>query len=381
LDSVILPKSAWDCLRKLPATPTTKKVPHEAVTSILPTIREVPLSDHQEDVIELWRRNLSGAARGDARRKMQAGYLDNPAGAGRGLLLHNGNDDVAVGVICLHPRRLHLGSRVVDANNLADFAVDTGYRTLGPALMLMKRAVALAGSAESLLYALPNQKSAAVCKRAGLGAMGELSRYARVVSGRHPLVAKWSRALRPISAPLATMALTVFDGFRSLRLRPMLRYESAAFDDPAIDILWARRSRELLLNERTSTMLRWRYNRATTDTWQLCLARDATGDVAGTVVWRLRDGIAEVSDFFSTTPARLTATLLHGFSRHARGAGAHGVSLEFFGQSDVVRELNRAGFKVRSEPTPVVVGILPPTLAELRDRERWYLTSFDNDAD
>ena len=351
------------------------------MTSIQPTIREVPLSDHQEEVIELWRRNLSGAAPGDARRKMHAGYLNNPAGAGRGLLLHNGSDDVTVGVICLHPRRLHLGNRVVDANTLADFAVDAGYRTLGPALMLMKRAVALASSAESLLYALPNQKSAAVCKRAGLGTVGELSRYARVVSGRHPLVAKWSRALRPISAPLVTLTLSVIDSFRSLRLRPMLRFESAAFDDLAVDILWARRPRDLLLNERTSTMLRWRYNRAATDNWQLCLARDATGDVAGTVVWRLRDGIAEVSDFFTTDPARLTATLLHGFSRHARSAGAHGVSLEFFGQTGVVGELKRSGFKARDEPRPVVIGALPPPLAAVGNRELWYLTSFDSDAD
>jgi hypothetical protein len=346
----------------------------------VPTVREVRLGDHREEVIGLWRRSLPGASRGDPHLKLLRGYLDNPAGAGRGLLLLAGAENAAVGVICLHPRRLHLGDRAIEANNMADFAVDDNYRTLGPALMLMKGAVALASATAGLLYALPNRKSAPVCKRAGLRNLGTLVRYARVVSGRHPLIARWSRALQPLVAPPMTLALAVLDAARSLRLRPRLRGEPVGFDHPDIDALWARRPRQLLLGDRSSALLRWRFGDSGPSGWQPWLVRDTAGSAVGLLVWRLRDGMAELGDFFSADPAHQTAPMLHEFCRHARKVGAQSVSLEFFGTPAVIQEFARAGFKPRNEGIPVVLGVLPADLPEAGDELHWYLTGFDNDA-
>jgi GNAT superfamily N-acetyltransferase len=344
-------------------------------------VDQVSLSEYANEVQELWRRNLLGMSRGDPSDKLRLGYLENPSGDGVGLGLRSDDADRLVGVICLHPRTMHRGEVRFRTVNLADFAVDTRFRTLGPALMLMKEAVSLAGKRGFLMYGLPNRNSAAVCRRAGLNVMaGGKQRYARVLTGEHPLAKEWSPALSPWLRPAISLALRVAEVWRAFTVSPRLRCTPTTFEDPAINALWAQRPAHLLLGERTAAMLQWRYGLAGRGDWSICLARASSGQAVGLLVWRLNGGMAEVGDFYCMNPAQQTASMLNDFCRFARTRGAHSVSLEFFGAKTVVDQIARAGLRSREEASIGVVDVAAANAPELLDAERWYLTEFDNDA-
>lgn len=341
-----------------------------------PTLREVQLADHAPAVVGLWRRNLRSAGREDLQAKLSLGYQHNPVGAGSGVLLHPDDAAEPAGVIGLHPRRLVFGARQFDVLNLADFAVEPAFRTLGPALMLMKRALAVAGATGRFVYGLPNRNSAAVCKRAGLTQAGHLVRYARVVGGSHPRMQTWPAPARP----LATLALALVDQWRALTAGPRLHCVTSGFDDAALGTLWQQRPADLVLGDRSPALLRWRYGLPGRGDWQLCRVDDRAGRPVGQIVWRAVDGRAELGDFFTVDPASLTAPLLTAVCRAARAAGLHSVSLEFFGAPAVLQALQAAGFRPREEPDPVVMAAVAGSDSLPTDPARWYLTSFDNDA-
>jgi hypothetical protein len=344
-------------------------------------VEEIPLRQYASEVQDVWRRNLAGMGHADPDAKLRLGYLENPAGEGLGLALRADDANPLVGVICLHPRIIYRGALRMQAANMADFAVDIGFRTLGPALMLMKEAVALAARRTMLLYGLPNRNSAAVCRRAGLNIMsGNMRRYARVLTGAHPRTQAWPPALGLWLRPTLTLALRAAESWRALVLRPRLHCSPTSFEDPAIDALWARRPDDLLLGERSADMLRWRFGRAGRGDWSICLARSTDGEAVGFLVWRLNGGTAEVGDFYATDPSRVTAAMLNAFYRFARAQAAHSISLEFFGCSAIAEQIARAGLRPRDEDAIVVLATAADNAPELAETERWYLTAFDNDA-
>ena len=344
-------------------------------------VDEVSLKVHADEVQALWRRNLAGMSSADPIGKLRLGYLENPAGDGIGLGLKSDDANPLVGVICLHPRVMYQGTTRFDAANLADFAVDAGFRTLGPALMLMKEAVALGGRRALLLYGLPNRNSTAVCRRAGLNIMADgQQRYARVLTGDHPLTQDWPPVVGVWLRPVVSLALRAVEVWLGLTLAPRLRCVAASFDDPSIDAIWAQRPAHLLLGERSAAMLNWRYGRAGRGQWSVCLARTPEGEAVGVLVWRLKGGMAEVGDFYCENPEHQTASMLNAFCRFARRQGAHSISLEFFGAKSVIDQIRRAGLRSRGEASIVVVDANAVGAPQLAEAERWYLTAFDNDA-
>jgi hypothetical protein len=342
---------------------------------------EIPLTLAGAEVLALWKRNLPSMAHIDAAAKLRSGYLENPAGGGVGIALKTGDSDDLVGAIFLHRRRMHYGNNRINAASLADFAVDIAYRTLGPALMLMKAVTALARSRVDLLYSFPNASSAPVCRRAGLRHLGTQIAYARILDDRHPRVQRRLGLLRPLSRPWLGLGLRLAEYLRSWVLRPHMRCEPCSFDHPSIDEVWARRPAQLLLGERSAAMLRWRFGQAVGDDWKCCLALSAEGQTLGVLVWQLHHGTARIGDFFSVSPTAHTASMLNAFCRLAREAGAHSVTLQFFGASDVARQIANAGLRALGGSLAVMVDKLPIDAPELADAEHWYLTEFDNDAD
>ena len=342
-------------------------------------IQEADLSASAAAIHELWVANLFGHDQRSATAKLRLGYAQNPAGRGTALLLYPEGSAQPAGVQGLHPRRFHLGDRQLRAVGLADYAVDAPHRSLGPALMLMRHGTQLAGERFDLVYGLPNTKAAAVLARAGLKRLGLVQRYAKPLRSRQQLAQRIPAVLARVLAPVVDGGMWLKDLWRSLTVRPTLQCREASWADSDLDDLWARRPAGLLLSERSGAMLRWRFAAPERGDWRLSLARDADGRVRGHMIWRLTEGFAEIGDFFSDDPDRLTASLLLAFTREARRAGAASLSVLFFGREPVVRGLRQAGLSPRPQQAPLFT--LPAGDAALAETERWYLTSFDNDAD
>ena len=344
-------------------------------------VEEAALEHFHDETKALWSSNLLSFTPAAVDAKLDLGYRTNPAGQGVILVLRVHDEKSIVGVQGVHPRTMHLGPTLIRAANLADFAVAPEHRTLGPALMLIKHAITQTSASFDLLYGLPNAKSAAVCNRAGLKRVGSTQRHAKPLRSRKILARHVPARLAGALAPWADLGLRLIDACRSRADRTRLVCRTTSFDDPHLDAIWAGRRSDLLLSERSSAMLRWRYATAGRDHWQISIAFAPNKTPVGYVVWRLKDGMAAIGDFFCAEPSTQTAALLLAFAAQARGQGADVVSLLFFGIAEVSASLRRAGFAVRGENALVYIGHTSSALAAVDPATRWYSTGFDNDAD
>lgn len=174
-------------------------------------IEEADLSTAAAAIQGLWVANLVGHDARSAAAKLRLGYAENPAGTGTAILLYPQGDDRPSGVQGLHPRLFHFGTRRLRAAGLADYAVDEAHRSLGPALMLMRRGSELGAERFDLTYGLPNRKAAAVVARAGLKRIGMVQRYAKPLRSRALLAQRLHQALAAMCAPLVDAALRLQD--------------------------------------------------------------------------------------------------------------------------------------------------------------------------
>ncbi len=342
-------------------------------------LQEADLEVSAVAIQQLWIANLFGHTQESAPAKLRLGYVANPAGQGCIVLLHTSVDGTAVGIQGLHPRTFYLGTKRLRAVGMADFAVESGHRSLGPALMLMRFCARVGAERFDLIYGLPNQKAAPVLVRAGFRRVGVVRRYAILLGSQARLSHYFPSWLVTLTAPVVDTALIARDFWRSKTTSLRLVCEPADWDNAEVDALWALRSTQLLLSERSCQTLRWRFGVPGRGPWKFCLCRDPQGVVRGYVVWRIVDGFAEIGDFFSADPETWTTPVLIAFMRLARQLRVTSVSVAFFGNESVVEGLLVAGMTLRPQEAPLFK--LPGGPLELDAAEHWYLTSFDNDAD
>lgn len=343
------------------------------------SIEEADLSVAASVIQSLWSRSLVGHDSQSAREKLRHGYLENPAGRGTVILLKAEGLPEAQGAQGLHPRLFHHGSSPIRAIGLADYVVNADHRSLGPALMLMRRGAQIGAERFDLVYGFPNAKAAPVCARAGLKRIGSVQRYAKPLASREHLARRMPAWLARGCAPVLDRALQLRDALRSLRGSDRLVCSPTHWDDPALDELWALRPAETLLSERTGRMLRWRFGAEGRGDWQVCVARNHTGAARGYVVWRNRPGFIEMGDFFACEPDSLTLPLVLAFTRQVRHTEAQSITVQFFGSPRVAEQLQDAGMQPRPGQVPLFAGATTP--AAFLAPEVWYLTGFDNDAD
>src|SRR5262245_51216017 len=119
----------------------------------------------------------------DHRRRFAWLYTQNPAGPARTWLVRERGSETPVGMASLFPRWVRLNGQTCLSGQVGDFAVDAGYRSLGPAVML-QRATFSAVDAGELTFCYdcpPHDKGMATFRRLGLGVSCRMFRYARLV--------------------------------------------------------------------------------------------------------------------------------------------------------------------------------------------------------
>lgn len=343
------------------------------------SVREADLDVDAASIAALWAENLAGHDLHSANTKLSLGYRDNPAGGASVQLLMVQGEQQAQGAQGLHTRRFWLGKRPLRGAGLADFVVNVAHRSLWPALLLMQHCTQMGAGRFELIYGFPNPKAVTVCERGGLKRFGQIQRYATPLASRVFLSRRMPVWLAHTAALFVDIALRVRDRLYRLLAMEQLVCKPIDWAHPAIDALWSRRPETLMLSERSSEMLHWRFAAPGRGDWRLCLANDAQNVAQGYVVWRDRQGLAEVGDFFAADPARWTAPLLRAFVEIARAEGMRTVSVEFFGARQVTEQIRRAGLGLRPERRSIFTSkVLPPGLEA---QDSWYITGFDDDAD
>lgn len=343
------------------------------------SIEEADLRACAPEIESLWVRNLAGHGDSSARAKLQLGYIDNPAARGTVILLRAEGHDAALGAQGLHPRAFHRGAQAIRAAGMADYVVSEKHRSLGPALLLMRRGAQIAADRFDFVYGFPNAKAVPVFVRAGFKRLGVVRRHAKLLASRTKLEARLPAWIAACGAPVLDGCLAVRDRLRRFAVTPRLECAASDWDDPSIDEIWSGRASHHLYSERSPRMLRWRFGLPERGPWRICIARSADGAPHGYVVWRVDDGFAEIGDFFSLDPESLTLSLLLAFTRLARRQKVRSISAEFFGATGIEAQLQAAGWRPRPETLAVFTGRTAPD--GLLTQEALYFTRFDNDAD
>lgn len=139
-------------------------------------------------------------------------YEENPHGAAHVWIAVAGEEEV-VGTSAAFPREFELQGQTVSALVLSDFAIDPRYRSLGPALQLMRATLAElqhGGYAFALDY--PSESMRVVNRRLGGIELGRQVRYARPLGVSGSIRKRWGSGLPARCAARVGDALVrVFD--------------------------------------------------------------------------------------------------------------------------------------------------------------------------
>lgn len=344
------------------------------------TLRTRP-ADQAKDrqrIGEVLRRNLPDAAPPE---RLAWLYGSNPCGPALVLLAEEEGSGEPVATSAAHRRRFRIDGKDALALNLSDFAIDAPYRTLGPALGLLRATLAtVAEGGFAFSYDVPSESMLALYRRLGYVELGRMERRVRPLSLRAALERRIGPAARFLAWPLDA-ALRVRDALSptpgDLDVAPLEGGFGAEFD--ALEEREALRFRAR--GVRSAAYLDWRYARHTMWPHETLCAR-RRGALAGFLVWRASaPGALSIAELVDGGQKDVARALVKALSALGRARGATALSVEALAGSPAADRFDDLGFLKRGDgPGPVVY--LPPgtpVASDLLHPRHWWFLAGDRD--
>jgi hypothetical protein len=368
----------------VPHQATLSTVAHEAkFTEGVYHIVQGNANDHADAILNLWRAGLG--QNGVPQGKFSWYYQGNPAGTPTVILLRHDQFADHVGVAAIAHRQLSVFGKPMVAGEMVDFVVTQEHRSLFPAMMLMRAVHDRGLASHGFVYGLPNAKSHAVVKRAGYTRLGDMQRYARVLRSadylrqRLPAALRWAASLVGPIADNVRRTKTALTGSRG-----QFHGEWVDAPDDRFDSIWQSISRtQVIVGQRDQAFLRWRFVKCPLRVHKFfalsvrALKPGASAMVAYAVCEQ-EGTTLHVHDFLvDPSVPNAFVPLWSQLADAAYMMGCTNVAAEFFGQTEVHRQLQRAGLVRRS--VRGVCAVSTPENAAMMDAENWYMTSADED--
>jgi hypothetical protein len=321
-------------------------------------------------------RNLPDAARAERYAWVYEANPDGPAL----VWLVNDAAGAPVGTSAAYPRRMHLDGETVLALNLSDFAVDTAFRTLGPALQLLRATLEPVRSGEyAFSYDFPSESMRALYRRMGGADLGRKERWVRPVDLR-PIVKRrmGSGIVGSVVGAAGQAALRARDALSGvpagLSIEPLDGECGAEFD--GLDKKLGRL--RPVTGVRDARYLNWRYGRG--GYTFLCARRG--GDLEGFLVVGTEDPeVVPVLDLFAPADNGVARGLIAGAVDFARGRGSEALWVEVLADSASAATVQASGFVKRDDtegPVPFA-GPESPHRSLLAEAGNWWITGGDRD--
>lgn len=344
------------------------------------TIEIADMNRDRAEIEAVWCR-----AFGDAHKRFD-NYLTNPYEVAK-IWVYRPDGDAIRGAFGLHAQRLSLGGKVHNIGQIGNLAVDSEYRTAGPAVRIQRALLGSLKESNRTLLLGVTEDAIALLRRTRCKSVGTAQRWVKILRSESQL----RKRLR--SAALTKVAAPVVDA--GLRLSSRETYSRRAAEvtvgfehsyDSRYDRFWERvRSRFPIATQRTSEYLTWRFYGGQESTFQTFWMADAEGELIGYIVFEvLANSTIEVGDvMFDGTPA--LDCLLSEFLCHMRKHESRPTAITwvYFGMDLVAERLQRFGFKSRPERSQTFVYGDAETLRdaepELFNVQRWYLSGADLD--
>ncbi len=323
-------------------------------------------------------RNLPDAAKPERLRWL---YGTNPCGPALVWIAEREGSGEPVATSAAHRRRFRIDGKDALALNLSDFAIDAGYRTLGPALALLRATLAaVAEGGFAFSYDVPSESMLALYKRLGHLELGRMERRVRPLSLRPALERRIGVAGRFLALP-PDLLLRARDALvavpRGIAVAPLAGGFGAEFD------VFEQRSssRCRVRGVRSAAYLDWRYARHTMWSHETLCARRG-GALQGFLVWRAAEqGVLSIAELEDGGDHGVARALVMALAALGRSRGATGLSVEVLAGSPAAERFACLGFVKRGEGPGPVVYLRPdaPVAPELVDARHWWFVAGDRD--
>lgn len=342
------------------------------------------VDDDRDRAIAVWLQSGFGGVRPDRQReRYEWFYLLNPQGLGEVSFLKAIGDAQDLGFLGVGARDWFVNNEAHKGGVLVDFVVHPSHRSAAPALMLQRKGRERAAERMTILTGLPDKKAVAVFKRLGSQVHADLPRYVRILRfseyfGRH--LPGW------LAGPLGWLA-GCFDRLVTSLQLAMARFEAGWVEhiDDRFDVLWNEvDKRARCIGVRDSKFLKWRFTRQPGRSYRTYTvgSRD-NDDIDAYFVCELQNDVLIVKDLLTTGgPQRVRIALL-ALIRAARKLNAAAVSIQVFGDDDLVTALHATQFFERDKRP--FFAIVPTKAAEplvsdaWYNKFAWYITQADED--
>lgn len=310
-------------------------------------------------------------------------YLSNPHGPARVWLAEDTATGEPVGTSAGHPKRVWANGERLDVLDLSDFAFDPAWRTLGPALKLLRATLEPMQRGEfAFSYDHPSAAMYAIYQRMGGRDVSARRRWVRLLKVGKQVEKRFGPGLRSRllghAGDLAVRARDVITTRAGeLAIRPL-----GPGDDTALDRLdeELRRMTPLRL-ARSAAHVRWRYVRNVTAPHEvLCAWRDGT--LVGYMVVRPQEpNVLAIVDVIAADPAAPPA-LVDAAVRLGHRRGVDALWATVLRGSPVEALLPNAGFVARGDGPGVVIyapKVTGPLADTLQDPKQWWMLEGDED--
>ena len=344
-------------------------------------IREADPERDRDRVLAVLSRSLPAAAAADRYAWL---YLSNPHGRARVWLAEDAETGEPVGTSAGHPKRVWTDGAAVDVLDLSDFAFDRAYRTLGPALKLLRATLEPMDRGDfAFSYDhVANRAMFAIYQRMGGRDVSARRRWVRLLKVSPQLERRvgsgFGSRLLGRAGDLVLRARDAIGARRGeVTVEPLAGDCGPEFDRLDADLTRASRLRVV----RSAAHVRWRYLRNVTARHEILCARRG-GVLVGWLAMRPRDpGVLAIVDVVATDPAAPGALLdAAAAAGHRRGASV--LSATVLRDSPVEALFRAARFIAREEAPGVVVyapRAAPALAAALQDPRQWWMLEGDED--
>lgn len=343
------------------------------------TIRECDPSTERSRILAVLERNLPEAS---GSQRFDWLYLSNPAGNARVWLAEN-QDGETVGTSAGHPRLMRVRDQVVTVLNLSDFAIDANYRSLGPALQLLRATLAPMDEGRyAFSYDHPSAAMLAVYRRMGGTSLGSLVRYVRPLTASSVVERRWGpgTASKVVGAA-GDLALRARDAtLRKAGDIEVTLHEgefTREFDDLA-ERLYAVCP---VVGLRTAAFLNWRFARHPLRCHETLCARRG-GQLLGCLIFRTAASkVISVVELIGGLDEDIVRALLVKLIALARSRGVERLQAPVLENCPVAAMLENSGFHERQRgPGPVVYAPPASAVADTVKRSKlWWMVEGDRD--
>jgi hypothetical protein len=325
-------------------------------------IQRVCLANDRQEMIEILKRNFGPIQE----PRFDWRHSDNPAGESWSWFMYEGSKNQTVAMATVFPRHMRVDGKPVRAGQVGEFAVDPGYRSLGPAVLLQRTTFepVISGELSFCYDCPPHDEGMSTFVRLGMRPSCEVVRYAlplrsdeyfakRIGSGA------WTK-------PLVAGANLLLGARRKKARAPGLEISSheGRFGDEFTRLDEVASVSDTVRSSRSATDLNWRY--VQDPLASLCLPNGATGkyrvlvarrggELCAFIVFFIQsDAIASLVDLFGFELPNAGLTLLEAAIDVCRSEGVSSFHGFCSGESELKPLFETLGFRPRERNSRVV---------------------------